>query len=206
MLFYERVSKADMQPADSSSTTDAASKASAEPPTFELSDELAEWIWKDNTSFLLDKNIFCHSYFEWESVHNYTNLYHIPSISLPIASSQVCPASKLTTPACSVCSAAYPQTNELTWFLIFPWEQKYFQLCWTRLVTFFRLNLFVSAIIIQRSLEEWFPGPKFFQDELCRISVSMINSNNSNNLNCVHMWTPYQIITIVSSFHVQVII
>jgi len=64
MLFYERVSKADMQPADSSSTTDAASKASAEPPTFELSDELAEWIWKDNTSFLLDKNIFCHSYFE----------------------------------------------------------------------------------------------------------------------------------------------
>lgn len=35
-----------------------------EVPTFELSKELEDWIWMDNTQFLQDKNIFEHTYFK----------------------------------------------------------------------------------------------------------------------------------------------
>jgi ubiquitin carboxyl-terminal hydrolase 34 len=32
--------------------------------TFELSKELEDWIWQDNTHFLRDKDIFEHTYFK----------------------------------------------------------------------------------------------------------------------------------------------
>jgi len=32
--------------------------------TFDLSKELEDWIWQDNTQFLRDKNIFEHTYFK----------------------------------------------------------------------------------------------------------------------------------------------
>lgn len=63
MLFYERVN----EPSSQSNTSKPAATANSELVShsfnFDLSNELAEWIWKDNTSFLQDKNIFCHHYF-----------------------------------------------------------------------------------------------------------------------------------------------
>lgn len=73
MLFYERVERdnevrpqrqsTSEQHIQSKSEDTAQSSAVVNKYNFELSDELAEWIWKDNTAFLQDKNIFCHNYF-----------------------------------------------------------------------------------------------------------------------------------------------
>ena len=65
MLFYERIERGsrdlEMQPGPSAAS-DATVKNS--PVTFHLSQALEEWIWKDNTSFIQDNNIFDHTYFK----------------------------------------------------------------------------------------------------------------------------------------------
>jgi len=64
MLFYERVVKEDVAAEQSASVSSPIDEPLPSPKyKFEMSDELADWIWKDNTSFLQDKNIFCHHYF-----------------------------------------------------------------------------------------------------------------------------------------------
>lgn len=64
MLFYERVGE---EGAKELATPTPVQEMAVTPPeyNFELSPELADWIWKDNTAFLRDKNIFCHNYFGW---------------------------------------------------------------------------------------------------------------------------------------------
>lgn len=39
--------------------------ATTSPTTFELSSELADWIWEDNMHFIQAKNIFEHTYFKY---------------------------------------------------------------------------------------------------------------------------------------------
>lgn len=69
MLFYERV---DSHP-DISNQKDTPSK-------FYLSPELAEWIWEDNISFLKDKSLFDHTYFDfmWQICSNVTQTLPAP--------------------------------------------------------------------------------------------------------------------------------
>ena len=62
MLFYQRVDE--KKTPTSNESEDEEKEVKREPShKFDLSKELADWIWKDNTAFLRDKNIFCHNYF-----------------------------------------------------------------------------------------------------------------------------------------------
>ena len=65
MLFYERV-------------THSSPQETQETYNFELSPDLASWIWNDNTQFLKDRSIFDRMYFE----HMWQMCFHIPG-SLP---------------------------------------------------------------------------------------------------------------------------
>ncbi|XP_074662968.1 ubiquitin carboxyl-terminal hydrolase 34-like [Tubulanus polymorphus] len=58
MLFYERIPKNKDMEAVEPSCEEQVKKFN-----FELSKELADWIWQDNMQFLQDKNIFEHTYF-----------------------------------------------------------------------------------------------------------------------------------------------
>jgi len=74
MLFYERriPSAAQLVPGEGSlvpslpgGSSQRQHQSQAVPTqTFELSKELEDWIWQDNTHFLRDKNIFEHTYFK----------------------------------------------------------------------------------------------------------------------------------------------
>ena len=78
MLFYERIERDDHPPSRHRQSTSEHPPAAQKPAAaetssqstksynFELSNELADWIWKDNTTFLQDKNIFCHNYFGYD--------------------------------------------------------------------------------------------------------------------------------------------
>ncbi|RWS31314.1 hypothetical protein B4U80_00975 [Leptotrombidium deliense] len=59
MLFYERLSKV------SDKEKELQRSQETKQNTFELSSELAEWIWEDNMQFLRDKSIFEHNYFDF---------------------------------------------------------------------------------------------------------------------------------------------
>ncbi|RWS07088.1 hypothetical protein B4U79_12772 [Dinothrombium tinctorium] len=59
MLFYERLPKV------INSQKQATPSTEMKEQPFELSSELAEWIWEDNMQFLRDKSIFEHNYFDF---------------------------------------------------------------------------------------------------------------------------------------------
>ncbi|XP_037090627.1 ubiquitin carboxyl-terminal hydrolase puf-like, partial [Pollicipes pollicipes] len=70
MLFYERCVEAPEQGGSKPVTADAADLARPhlsplDLPTFELSAELEDWIWKDNMEFLRDKSMFDHTFFNF---------------------------------------------------------------------------------------------------------------------------------------------
>ena len=68
MLFYKRIDEEQDEREPSSPVTDSDKQVAQQQGCqqryeFAMSDELSEWIWKDNIAFLRDKNIFCHNYF-----------------------------------------------------------------------------------------------------------------------------------------------
>ncbi|XP_076312719.1 ubiquitinyl hydrolase 1 puf isoform X2 [Tachypleus tridentatus] len=68
MLFYERVNPKEVQqslPGQTASGQPTVEVTSDQNQTFELSQELAEWIWQDNMQFLQDRSLFEHTYFNF---------------------------------------------------------------------------------------------------------------------------------------------
>lgn len=66
MLFYERVNPKDINSIPShAAILQTNTESQVESVTFELSHELAEWIWQDNMHFLQDKSVFEHTYFNF---------------------------------------------------------------------------------------------------------------------------------------------
>uniref|UniRef100_T1IPZ0 ubiquitinyl hydrolase 1 n=1 Tax=Strigamia maritima TaxID=126957 RepID=T1IPZ0_STRMM len=65
MLFYERSVPNISDVKGELKTLRSTDSSKTDQPHFELSKELAEWIWQDNMQFLQDKNIFEHTYFNF---------------------------------------------------------------------------------------------------------------------------------------------
>lgn len=65
MLFYERNDQVSMDDSTSSSSTASSLSASSSVANECVSKELLDWIWNDNISFIRDKLIFEHAYFDF---------------------------------------------------------------------------------------------------------------------------------------------
>ncbi|CAH1793285.1 unnamed protein product [Owenia fusiformis] len=65
MLFYERRKQTDEESEPQCEQTENEAATDTYRGQVNLSKELAEWIWQDNTQFLQDKNIFERTYFEF---------------------------------------------------------------------------------------------------------------------------------------------